>query len=233
MELQGIGFKYKSNNVLTNISLSIPSGQIIGLIGENGSGKTTLLKLMAGILTPTSGTITFNKQKVTRQSAKFTAYQPDIDLFYESFTGDMVFNFHNEQFGDFDLSLAHEIAAFLQVPTTTKLKKLSKGNRARIKMATVLARDASLYLLDEPFSGLDPLARESLIKALIRFVDIEKSSIILSTHEVNEAEQILDSVILLKDGQIHAMENVETIRDEQGISAVSWMANLYRNEGKK
>ena len=225
--MEQLCFGYGRKAILERISFELPSGQIIGLIGENGSGKSTLLKLLAGILTPTSGTVTFNGENVTRRKASKIAYQPDIDLFYEKLTGDQVFEFYASQFEDFLLEKAKEVATFLEVPTNIKLGKLSKGNRGRIKLATFLARDAELYLFDEPFAGLDPLARESLMKAIIRFIDIEHCSVILSTHEVNEVEPILDQVILLKDGHIRAMNELEHIRDERGQNAVEWMKNLY------
>ena len=230
MNVNAVSFKYKRKTVLERISFQVPEGQIIGLIGENGSGKSTLLKLMAGILVPAEGAITLNGEKVTRRLADKISYQPDIDLFYERLTGEEVFHLYASQFDDFSVERAQEIARFLEVPIGVKLGKLSKGNRGRIKMATFLAREADLYLMDEPFAGLDPLARESLMKAMIKFIDTEHCAVVLSTHEVNEVEPILDQVILLKDGHIRAMDNLEDIRDERGENAVQWMKNLY---GKK
>lgn len=227
MRLQNVSFKYNRKTVIERISFEVPHGQIIGLIGENGCGKSTLLKLMASILVPTEGEITLNGEKVTRKLASKISYQPDIDLFYEKLTGEEVFQFYASQFDDFSVEKAREVAKFLEVPTGVKLGKLSKGNRGRIKMATFIARDAELYLMDEPFAGLDPLAREVLMKAIIKYIDTEHCSVVLSTHEVSEVEPILDQVILLKDGHIRAMENMEEIRDERGEDAVEWMKNLY------
>lgn len=227
MDVQQLSFQYGRKCILESLSFSIEKGQIVGLIGENGSGKSTLLKLIAGILTPTSGTVKFGGERVTRRSAMFIAYQPDVDLFHEKLTGDEVFSFYASQFDDFSTEKALDIAAFLQVPTTVQLSKLSKGNRARIKMASFLAREAKLYLFDEPFAGLDPLARESLIKAIIKYIDTTDCAIVLSTHEVNEVEPILDQVMILKDGRLCAMEMMEKVRDERGEDAVTWMKNLY------
>lgn len=227
MRLQTVSFKYNRKTIIERISFDVPKGQIIGLIGENGCGKSTLLKLMAGVLAPSDGEITLHGQKVTRRLASNISYQPDIDLFYEKLTGEEVFNMYASQFDDFSVEKAREVAQFLEVPTGVKLGKLSKGNRGRIKMATFIARDVDIYLMDEPFAGLDPLAREALMKAMIKFIDTEHCSVVLSTHEVSEVEQILDQVILLKDGHIRAMENLEDIRDERGEDAVGWMKNLY------
>lgn len=227
MKVEHLCFSYGRKAIVERISFSIEKGNIIGLIGENGSGKSTLLKLLAGILKPSSGSVTLNGEKVTRRLANKISYQPDIDLFYEKLTAAKVFDYYATQFPDFSIEKAYEIAAFLQVPTNMKLGKLSKGNRAKVKLATFIARDAEIYLFDEPFSGLDPLARESLMKAIIRFIDTDYCAAILSTHEVNEVEPILDKVILLKDGHIRAMDDLEQIRDERGESAVQWMKNLY------
>ena len=230
MQLQGVSFRYKHVEVLEDITLTIPRGQMIGIIGENGSGKSTLLKLMAGLLVPTAGLITLDGEQVTRRLTHKISYQPDIDLFYENYTGEQVFQFYTEQFDDFSSDKAHIIAAYLQVPMTEKLKNLSKGKRGRLKMAATLGRDTAFYILDEPFAGLDPLAREVLIKGLVRFVDLETQTIILSTHEVNEVEPVLDQVILLRNGQVHAMEELELIRDERGEDAVQWMKSLYEKQ---
>ena len=230
MDIQQLTFQYKGKKVLDNVTISIPKGQIVGLIGENGSGKSTLLRLMAGILTPTSGTIMFNGEKVTRRKTSNIAYIPDIDLFYEKQTAEEVFSFYESQFDDFSLEKAKEVAAFLQVPTNVKLGRMSKGNRGRIKLSAFLGRNADFYMMDEPFAGLDPIARESLMKAIIRFIDTETCSLILSTHEVNEVEPILDQVVLLQDGRLFAMDHVESIRHEYGEDTVNWMKNL---NGKK
>lgn len=230
LQLENVMFTYKKKPIIRNVSFSIPTGQIIGVIGENGCGKSTLLQLMAGLLRPSKGSIKLGGKEINRRFADKIAYSPDIDLFYESYTGEQVFRFYNEQFADFSLEKAHIIAKHLDVQTTVKLGRMSKGNRARIKMAATLGREAALYLLDEPFAGLDPLAREALIKALIRFVDIENQSVVLSTHEVNEVEPILDQVILLRDGMLTAMEELELIRDKRNEDAVEWMKSLYEKQ---
>lgn len=232
MILQNVSYKYKFKQIISDLSFTIPQGQIIGIIGENGCGKSTLLRLMAGVLTPTEGKITFEGHTVNRRMANVISYQSDIDLFYENYKGKDLFPFLNEQFDDFSLDKAYEIASFLNASLDEKLKNLSKGNRAKVKITTALARNAKLYIFDEPLSGLDPIARQELMKALIHFVDLEQSSVVLSTHEVNEIEPMLDQVILLKDGKLHAMEHLENIRDERGEDAVQWMKSLYEMKVK-
>ncbi|MEQ6353811.1 ABC transporter ATP-binding protein [Lysinibacillus sp. M3] len=228
LQLSNVSFRYMKKPILQDVSFSIPVGQIIGLVGENGSGKSTLLKVLAGLLRPSSGEVLLNGTPVTRRSADEIAYLPDIDLFFDFYTGEQLFQHYASQFEDFSYDKACIVAEFLQVDKNVKLRQLSKGNRGRMKMAATLGREVPFYLMDEPFSGLDPIVREQLIKGLIQFTDIEHQTILLSTHELYEVEPILDQIILLQNGSIIAQEDVETIRDVSNKDAVQWMKAYYK-----
>lgn len=108
-----------------------------------------------------------------------------------------------------------------------KVKHLSKGNRGRLKMVISLARDVPVILMDEPLSGLDPLVRDSIVKGLISFIDLERQTVLITTHEIKEVETILDEVIAIKDGHIIGYRNVEQLRLEENMSIVEWMAKAY------
>ncbi|MFF2177784.1 ATP-binding cassette domain-containing protein [Lysinibacillus sp. NPDC058147] len=228
LQLSNVSFRYMKKPILQDVSFSFPVGQIIGLVGENGSGKSTLLKVLAGLLRPSSGEVLLNGTSVTRRSADKIAYLPDIDLFFDFYTGEQLFQHYSSQFEDFSYDKACIVAEFLQVDKNVKLRQLSKGNRGRMKMAATLGREVPFYLMDEPFSGLDPIVREQLIKGLIQFTDIEHQTILLSTHELYEVEPILDQIILLQNGSIIAHEEVETIRDVSNKDAVQWMKAYYK-----
>ena len=228
LQLSNVSFRYMKKPILQDVTFSIPVGQIIGLVGENGSGKSTLLKVLAGLLRPSSGEVLLNGKAVTRRSADQIAYLPDIDLFFDFYTGEQLFQHYASQFEDFSYDKACIVAEFLNVDKNMKLRQLSKGNRGRMKMAATLGREVPFYLMDEPFSGLDPIVREQLIKGLIQFTDIEHQTILLSTHEVYEVEPILDQIILLQNGSIIAHEEVETIRDVTNKDAVQWMKTYYK-----
>ncbi|MEB2282441.1 ABC transporter ATP-binding protein [Lysinibacillus xylanilyticus] len=228
LQLSNVSFRYMKKPILQDVSFSFPVGQIIGLVGENGSGKSTLLKVLTGILRPSSGEVLLNGTPVTRRSADKIAYLPDIDLFFDFYTGEQLFQHYASQFEDFSYDKACIVAEFLQVDKSVKLRQLSKGNRGRMKMAVTLGREVPYYVMDEPFSGLDPIVREQLIKGLIQFTDIEHQTILLSTHELYEVEPILDQIILLQNGSIIAHEEVETIRDMSNKDAVQWMKAFYK-----
>lgn len=228
IELHHVSKKFGKNVALSEINLSISRGKIIGLAGENGSGKSTLLKLIAGLLRPTSGTVQFNGVQMSRKSTATISYLPDVDLFYPKFTVDQLFHFYQTQFEDFSYSKACSAAEFLDVHLKDKLKDLSKGSRGRAKVAATLGREASYYLMDEPFAGFDPMVRQDIIKGLIQFTDPETQTIVLSTHEIREVEPLLDEIVVLKQGQVIAHEKIEDIRDQFGKDTSTWMMSLYR-----
>ena len=228
LQLSNVSFRYMKKPILQDVSFSIPVGKIIGLVGENGSGKSTLLKVLSGLLRPSNGEVLLNGTPVTRRSADQIAYLPDTDLFFDFYTGEQLFQHYASQFEDFSYDKACIVAEFLNVDKNMKLGQLSKGNRGRMKMAATLGREVPFYLMDEPFSGLDPIVREQLIKGLIQFTDIENQTILLSTHELYEVEPILDQIILLQNGSIIAHEEVEKIRDVTNKDAVQWMKTYYK-----
>ncbi|MEG0258877.1 MAG: ABC transporter ATP-binding protein [Lysinibacillus sp.] len=232
LQLSNVSFRYRSKPILNELSFEFPIGQIIGLVGENGSGKSTLLKIMVGLLSATRGEVRLNNIPVTRRSADNIAFLPDTDLFFDFYTGEQLFQFYSSQYTDFSYDKACIVAEYLHVDKNTKLKYLSKGNRGRMKMAATLGREVSFYVMDEPFAGLDPMARESLIRGLIQFTDNETQTIILSTHEVHEVEPILDQILLLQNGSIIAHENVESIRDFTNQDAVQWMKTFNKERVK-
>lgn len=227
ISVQQVKYQYGKKTVLEDVTFTLPQGKIVGLVGENGCGKSTLLRLLAGVKTPTKGKIELNGQVITHQSAINIAYLPDIDIFYPNLTGECIFSFYESQFEDFSKLKAEEIAAFLCVETDKKMKKMSKGQRGRIKMAATLGRNVPYYLMDEPFSGLDPMVREALLKVLIKFIDGSGQTILLSTHELHDVEPILDSLLLLKSGKIASFEDLENLRGDLQQDAVQWMKNQY------
>ncbi|MCG3087642.1 ABC transporter ATP-binding protein [Sporosarcina cyprini] len=230
IKLQGISKKYGGKRVLDQVSLELPQGKIIGLVGENGSGKSTMLKVIAGLLTPDEGKATFNGEPITRNIAAHLAYMSDTDAFYPYFKVGQLFDYYASQFEDFDLIKAKEIAQFLNISLDARMKNLSKGNRGRVKIAVTLGRDADYYLLDEPFSGLDPMVREDIAKGLIRFTDPERQTVLMSTHEIKEVEPLLDEIIVLRHGKIIAQEPIDDIRDIHGVDATSWMVSLFKEK---
>lgn len=227
IKLAGVTKKYGSKKALDQVDLELTTGKLIGLVGENGSGKSTTLKLIAGLNYPSSGEIRVNGEIVTRRIAESVSYLSELDEYYRFFTVKKAIEFQASQFKDFDLEKAYEIMKFMKLNPDDKLKHLSKGNRGRVKIILSLARNVPVILMDEPFSGLDPMVRNSIVKGLISFIDLEKQIVLITTHEIKEVENILDEVVAIKAGRIIGHHNVEELREEKQMSIVDWMTEVY------
>lgn len=229
LQLNNVTKNYGKEFALKDVSLTLEKGKIYGLVGPNGSGKSTTLKMMTGLSFPNKGTITLNGTPITRKTAADVAYLTELDMFYETFTVQETVEYVASQFTNFNLKKAQKLLIDLKLDPTKKVKTLSKGNRGRLKLVTALARETEAILLDEPFSGLDPMVREATVKSLLQYVDLDQQILVIATHEINEIEPLLDEVIVLHYGDIIGQENVETLRDEQGLSILNWFKEIVRS----
>jgi ABC-2 type transport system ATP-binding protein len=230
--LENVSKKYGSSHALTGVSMSFEKGKIYGLLGPNGSGKSTTLKLIAGLVNPTSGEVRISGENVTRKAAKKAGYLTELDMFYESFTVMNMIDFYESQFSDFQLEKALELLEFMELDPRMKIKQLSKGKRGRLKLVLVLSRQTELLLLDEPFSGLDPMVRDSIVRSLLSFIDFESQTVIIATHEINEIEALLDEAYILQDGVLIDHCIVEELREERGMSLIGWLKAKTKNKDK-
>ncbi|AXC52187.1 ABC-2 type transport system ATP-binding protein [Bacillus sp. SJZ110] len=222
IKLEHVSKKYGRHTAVNDVSITLSSGRIYGLIGPNGSGKSTTLKMMAGLLFPTSGFVKVDEEQVTREMVRQTAYLTELDMFYPHFTVKDMVNFYQSQFPDFQSEQAYKLLNEMQLNPEKKIKKLSKGNRGRLKIVLALARRADVIVLDEPFSGLDPMVRDSIVNSLVSYIDFEQQIVVIATHEIDEIETLLDEVIILANGEKVAQREVEDIREQEGMSVLQW-----------
>ncbi|MDQ0193060.1 ABC-2 type transport system ATP-binding protein [Paenibacillus wynnii] len=227
IQMTNVSKKYMKQSALKDISLSLPIGKIIGIVGENGSGKSTLLRLISGLSLPTSGSVTVNGERANRRISKVVSYLSEVGSFYHIYTVKEAMDFQASQFTDFNMAKADEIMKFMQLEPDMKIKNLSKGNRGRLKIMLTLAREVPYLLMDEPFSGLDPMVRESIVRGMISYVDLESQTLIMTCHETTEIESLLDSFIAIKEGSLLRMADVEELHELEGLSITGWMKKNY------
>ena len=202
VSIRNLSKKYGKHIALDDISLDIPRGHIIGLLGPNGSGKTTLIKLMNGLLTPER------------------SYLPS------GIRVKQLLSYFTDFYADFDSEKALSMLSSLQISPDCPLKTLSKGTKEKVQLIMVMSRKAQLYILDEPIAGVDPAARDYILKTIIQDYN-EEASILLSTHLISDIEPILDDVIFLKDGKITLTSSVEDIRNAYGKSVDSYFREVF------
>ncbi|WP_026689750.1 ABC transporter ATP-binding protein [Alteribacter aurantiacus] len=226
ISLNNLTKKYMNKEALNGIDLVLNRPGLVGLVGPNGSGKSTVLKMIAGLLRPSGGTVHVLNQKPDRRISRKVAYLSEVDSLYGYQRVEEAVTFFDTVFTDFSPKKAKEMLHELEIHLNDKIKNLSKGNRARVKLALTLARDVPILLLDEPLSGLDPLVREESLNLIIRYTDIERQLTFLSTHEVAEVEPFLDHIVFIKNGRVLLSENVESLRELKGKSVVEMMREV-------
>ncbi|KRE67456.1 spermidine/putrescine ABC transporter ATP-binding protein [Paenibacillus sp. Soil750] len=225
--LSNVSKTYNKKPIIRDITLTLPMGKIIGIVGENGGGKSTLLKLIAGLLQPTGGSVTINGKKAHRRISTIVSYLSDQDSTYAWFTVKEAIAYQAAQFPDFNVTKAEEIMVFMQLEPTVRIRDLSKGKRSRAKIMLTLAREVPYILMDEPLSGLDPMVQESIVRGMISYLDLESQTLIMTSHVIPELESIWDSFIAIKDGTLLRYADVEELHDSDGIGITAWMKKTY------
>ncbi|MBO4903002.1 MAG: ABC transporter ATP-binding protein [Lachnospiraceae bacterium] len=211
---------------LDDITLTIPTGRIVGLLGPNGSGKTTLIKLINGLLQPTSGSVLIEGNRPGPVSKAVVSYLPDRFCLPGDRTAEELMQFYADFYADFDRERAETMLGSLQIERTARIKGLSKGTKEKLQLIMAMSRRARLYVLDEPIAGVDPAARDYILKTIISNYQPD-ASILLSTHLISDVENILDDVIFIRNGRILLCSSVEKIREEQGKSLDAYFREVF------
>ena len=217
LELQNVSKTYSKKEALKEVSLVIPRGRIVGLLGPNGSGKSTMIKLINGLLEPTSGQVLINGVAPGIETKKVISYLPERTYLNDWMKVDDLLAFFQDFYSDFDMNKAIDMIQRLQIDASSSLKTMSKGTKEKVQLILVMSRTADLYILDEPIGGVDPAARDYILKTIIKNYS-DKSSILLATHLIQEIENICDDVIFLSQGRIVLQGSVDDIREEKGKS---------------
>lgn len=225
-EINNLTKVYGNTIAVNNMSLVIPRGKIIGLLGPNGSGKSTLIKMMNGLLTPTAGSLLINGNDPGVATKAKVAYLPERTYLQNWMSVSQLLDFFCDFYEDFDKERAILMLGSLNISLEAQLKTLSKGTKEKVQLILVMSRNADLYILDEPIAGVDPAARDYILKTIITNYN-ENSTILLSTHLIADIENILDEVIFIRNGQVLTHTTVDQIREEFGQSVDSYFRRVF------
>ena len=214
---------FGSKTAVDHISLKLEKGHVYAMLGPNGSGKTTWMKLAAGLLKPSYGMVYFNGEPVSIESRKYVAYMSTEPYFYTWMTVKDVGKYYQDFFEDFSYDQYLKLLQQMELTEKLKTKALSSGMMAKLKIAVTMARDAQVYMLDEPFNGIDLLARDEIRTCILSYATEDKL-LLLSSHLVEEMEAIADRAVFIKEGKLVECVDLEEMRTQQGVS----MADRYR-----
>ncbi len=217
---------YGDKVALNNIDLQLERGKIIGLLGPNGSGKTTLIKILSGILTPSGGEVRISDKNIGIETKKIVSYLPERTYLSDWMTVQQTLNFFKDFYEDFSVETALDMLQRLNIQPSEKLRTMSKGTREKVQLILVMSRNAELYLLDEPIGGVDPAARDYILKTIISNFN-ENASVLISTHLISDVENVLDDVIFLKYGNIVLNSTVDDIREQHGKSVDALFREVF------
>ncbi|HIR22872.1 MAG TPA: ABC transporter ATP-binding protein [Candidatus Scatosoma pullicola] len=228
LDCVGLTKDYKGVRALDNLNFSVPdAGQVVGLLGTNGSGKTTLIKLLAGLLTPTAGYVRIAGMPVGRETKEIVAYLPDTHFLNESFSVKDEVQYYKDFFADFDEVRAWKMIDELGVGRDQRVRALSKGNKEKLGLILTLSRNARLYIFDEPIAGVDPAARDYILRTILNN-RAPGSTMVICTHLIGDIEPILDYVLFLQGGHIVLQGEANAIRKGEGKTIDQLFREVFR-----
>jgi len=229
LSMKNVTKKYGKKIVLDDVSMDFRKGEITCLLGLNGVGKSTSMKAIMQLIPINKGSITVDGVRVHSNNMNKLAYIPDIPIHDLGWTALQNLEFAKTFYDNFNHDKALKLVKYFKLPTDKKLKELSKGNLARFNLIVGLSQNADYILLDEPFSGIDVFTRESFIKALKTDIIEPHQTVVITTHEIDEVQNIADRIILLEEGKVFRTFSKDDAA-KQGLSILEMMRRIYKGD---
>lgn len=227
IEVKNVTKKFGKKTVLKGVSFTAEKGKITCLVGINGVGKTTIMKAIMALTPINSGEILINGEKIHKGSYEKITFIPDAITMLPSMTIKEAFTFMADFYQCWNQKRADELLEFFRLKNADKISDLSKGNTAKVNLILGLALDVDYVLMDEPFSGIDIFSREQIADVFTSHL-IEGRGVIITTHEINDIEHLIDKAVLLDDGVVLREFNTEEVRENEGKSVIDVMREVYR-----
>jgi len=226
IEVKDITKWFGRKEVLKGVSFTARKGEVTCLIGINGVGKTTVLNAIMNLTPINSGHILVDGEKVAKNTYNKITFIPDAITVQQNMTIKASFEFMSDFYDTWNEKRAKELLSFFRLDENERISELSKGNKAKVNMLLGLSLDVDYVLMDEPFSGIDMFSREQITNVFLSHL-VEDRGVIITTHEIQDIEHIIDRVILLDRGEVVRDFNAEEVREESGQSITDVLREVY------
>ena len=227
LEVKNLTKTFDGKKILDDVNLVIPEGKIIGLLGKNGAGKSTLIKSINDLLTIDEGENLFKGKKIGVYSKENISYLPERTYLDKVMKVSEIIDYFSEFYKDFDKERAYRLLKDLKLDSEKRIIKMSKGMQEKLQLILVMSRDADLYILDEPLSGVDPATRDYILDTILSNFK-EGASIIISTHLITDIERILDEVIFIDEGKIVLNSSADELRNKEKSSIDEIFRRMFK-----
>lgn len=227
IEIQHLLKAYDRGPVLNDVNLTVESGRIVGVMGPNGCGKTTMFKIMAGLINDYSGSVTIDGQKPGIYTKSILSYLPEKTYLSDWMKARDAIDMFSDFYADFDKEKALDMLKSFHLEPGMRLKSMSKGMQEKLQLILVMSRKSKLYILDEPLSGIDPAARDSILDIILKNYS-EDATVMLSTHLIYDVERIFDDIVLMGYGRLIEADSADAIRERTGKSLDAYFREVFR-----
>ncbi|MBP9477075.1 MAG: ABC transporter ATP-binding protein [Sebaldella sp.] len=227
VELRNVTKNFSSKRVLRNINLKLEKGKVYGLFGPNGVGKTTLLKIMAGYNKKTNGEYLIEGKEFNYKDKNYITFISDKEIFYGWMKVKDAVIYYKDFFEDFDEKKCEDLLKSMKLDMGDKINVLSKGMKARLKVALAISRHAKIYLLDEPLGGLDPLSRKIILDSIKTLMN-KDGILIITSHLVNDVSDLIDHVLFISEGEI-ILDTEKSNLDLENHKLEDYYVEEYKN----
>ncbi len=220
IEIQDLIVSYGRRRAVDGLSLTVPVGSVYGFLGPNGAGKTTTIKTLLGFRKPDGGSARVLGYDVVSESLEVRArvgFASEVNSLYEGMTVPRICRFCRDVSRSWDQDLVDRYLGVFGVPAQTKVRKLSKGQKAQLQLCLALGSDPEVLILDEPTSGLDPVARRAFLKVLVGDVAAEGRTVFFSTHLLSDIEAVADTVGIIKGGKLLVSDEIDALRETHKV----------------
>lgn len=231
LQASNLSKKYNGRTALDHVNVEMGDGKIYAFLGPNGSGKTTFMKILASLTKQSEGELLLDGKALSIKSRADVAYLPTETHAYPFMTVGEFGEYYKTFFKDFDEIRYKSWVERMKISFRTPFKVLSSGMDKKVRVAVTLAREAKVLILDEPFNGVDLLAREEIEKMILEVMSDDRT-IILSSHLVEEVESYVNFALFFNEGRLLAMEDVEELRSSRGMSITDRYRELLGRVGE-